>query len=80
MIDFFKQRFTIIFTNYNAILNIVKQIDITIAFINKLNFCFVQIFDYIQQFNVEFRYKFEKQHIVSNVFFFVLLILILIQR
>ena len=60
MMNFLKQNFTIIFINYNAILNIVKQINITTTFINKLNFRFVRVFDYIQQFNVKLRYKFEK--------------------
>ena len=69
IIDFFEQSFTVIFTNHSAALNIVKQINITIAFINKLNFHLVRAFDYIQRFNVKLRHKFEKQHIVSNVFF-----------
>ena len=61
-----KQNFIVIFTNHDATLNIVKQISITTTFIDKLNFCFIRTSNYIQRFNVELRYKLEKQHIVFD--------------
>ena len=38
---------TIIYTNYNVIIKIVKQITLTIIFIDKLNFRLIRAFDYI---------------------------------
>ena len=69
MIDSFEQEFTIIFTNHDVVLNIIKQISMTTIFIDKLNFRFVRVSDYIQRFDVELRHKSDKQHIVSNVLF-----------
>ena len=69
LIDFSKQRFIIIFTNHDAILDITKQINMITVFIDKLNFRFVRVFDYIQRFDVELRHKSNKQHIVFDVFF-----------
>ena len=43
----FEQNSTIIFTNYKIALKIIKQINIIIVFINKLNLRFVKTFDYI---------------------------------
>ena len=47
LIDFSKQDFIIIFTNHDAILNIIKQINMITVFIDKFNFRFVRVFDYI---------------------------------
>ena len=69
LIDFSKQRFIIIFTNHDAILNIIKQINMITIFIDKLNFRLVRVSDYIQRFDVELRHKSNKQHIVLDVFF-----------
>ena len=69
MIDFFEQEFTVIFIDHDVVLNIIKQIKMTITFIDKLNFRFVRASDYIQRFDVELRHKSNKQHIVSNVLF-----------
>ena len=66
-VDFSKQNFIVIFTNHDVVLNIIKQINMTIVFIDKLNFRLVRASNYIQRFDVKLRYKFEKQHIVSNV-------------
>ena len=66
-VDFSKQNFIVIFTNHDVVLSIIKQISMTIVFIDKLNFRFVRASNYIQRFDVKLRHKFEKQHIVSNV-------------
>ena len=66
LIEFLKQNFIVIFIDHNAALNIIKQINITIVFTNKLNFRLIKAFDYIQRFDVELRYKSNKQHIVFN--------------
>ena len=60
---------TIIYTNHEVAFNIVSQTTLFIIFIDKLNFKFIRVFDYIQRFNLNIRYKFNKQHIVSNVLF-----------
>ena len=68
LIKLFEQSSTIIFTNYEIALKIVKQINIIIVFINKLTLRFVKTFDYIQRFNVELRYKLNKQYIIFDAF------------
>ena len=50
----------IIYTNYDVIIEIVKQITLTIIFIDKLNFWLIRAFDYIQRFNLEIKYKLDK--------------------
>ena len=59
----------VIFTNHDAILNIVNQTSFTTSFIDKFNFRFVRISNYIQRFDLDIRHKFDKQHIVSNALF-----------
>ena len=59
---------TIIYIDYNAALNIVKQITLTTSFTNKLNFRFIRASNYIQQFNLKLRHKLNAQHIISNAF------------
>ena len=56
LIEFSKQNLVVIFIDYDVALNIIKQVNITIIFTNKLNFRLIKMFDYIQQFNVELRY------------------------
>ena len=68
LIDFFEQRFTVIFTNHDATLKLIKQTSLNIAFIDKFNLRFIKIFDYIQRFEIELRHKSNKQHIVSDAF------------
>ena len=67
LIDFSKQRFTIIFTNHDATLDIAKQTSMITAFIDKLNLRLVRVSDYIQRFDFELRHKSDKQHIVFDV-------------
>ena len=59
----------IIYTNYDVAIDIAKQITLIIILINKLNFRLMRAFDYIQFFNLDIKYKLEKQHIMSNVLF-----------
>ena len=59
----------IIYTNHSIILNIVKQIFLIIFSTNKLNFCLVQAFQYIQLFHFRIFYKLEKTHLVSDALF-----------
>ena len=65
-VDFFLQKFFVVFTNHEFVLNIVKQINMTIISIDKLNFRIVKISNYIQRFDLEIRHKSNKLYIVSN--------------
>ena len=60
--------FIVIYIDHETILNIAKQIILIINSIDKLNFRFVKVFDYLQRFNLEIKHKLNKQHIVSNAF------------
>lgn len=51
---------TIIFIDYDAILEIVKQTSLITTLMNKLNLRLIRVFDYIQRFELELRHKFEK--------------------
>ena len=59
----------IIYINYDVAIDIAKQATLIIIFMNKLNFRLMRAFDYIQRFNLNIKYKLEKQHIISNVLF-----------
>ena len=59
----------VIYTNHDATLSIINQTSFITSFIDKFNFRFVRISDYIQRFDLDIRHKFDKQHIVSNVLF-----------
>ena len=52
--------FIVIYTNHETALNIAKQIILIVNFIDKLNFRFVRIFDYMQRFNLNIKHKFDK--------------------
>ena len=60
---------TIIYTNYEVAFDIALQTTLFTIFINKLNLKFIRVSDYIQRFNLNIRYKLDKQYIVSNVLF-----------
>ena len=64
-----KQKSTIIFIDHDIALSIVKQVNMIIIFIDKLNLRLIKIFDYIQRFELEIRYKSNKQHIVFDALF-----------
>lgn len=65
-IESLKVTSTIVFIDYNVALEIAKQINLTIVFIDKLNLRLIRVFDYIQRFELELRYKSKKQYIVLN--------------
>lgn len=60
---------TVFYSNHSAALKIARYIILFISFINKLNLKLVKISDYIQKFNIIFKHKFGKQHIVLDVLF-----------
>jgi hypothetical protein len=66
MIEFFK-KFTILFTNHEFVLKIVKQTFLIINSIDRLNLRLIRVFKYIQRFNIIIRHKFDKQHIILDI-------------
>ena len=61
-----QQKSFIIFTNYDVVLNITKQIFLIISSTNKFNLRLIKTSNYIQRFELEIRHKFEKQHIILD--------------
>ena len=59
----------VVYTNHDIVLKLTKQIILITLSTNKMNFCLIYVNDYIQRFEFQIRYKFEKIHIVSNVLF-----------
>ena len=59
----------VIYTNHDATLEFVKQTTLIISSIDKLNLRLVLASNYIQRFNFDIRHKFDKQHIIFDVFF-----------
>jgi hypothetical protein len=66
MIESFK-KLTILFTDHEFTLKIVKQTFLIINFIDRLNLRLIRVFEYIQRFNIIIRHKSNKQHIVPDV-------------
>lgn len=62
-------KFSIINTNHETSFTIVKQTPLFTFLTDKLNFRFVQAFDYIQRFNLIIIHKSSKFHFVSNALF-----------
>ena len=60
LIDFFEQRSIVIFTNHDAVLKLAKQTSLIIVFIDKFNLRLIEVFDYIQRFEIELRHKSNK--------------------
>ena len=60
---------TIIYINYSTTILIFKQINFIIFSINKLNLQLIKIFQYLFNFNIAIKYKFNKLNIVFNVLF-----------
>ena len=52
--------------NHVATITIIRQINLTTSFTDKLNLCLIQAAAYIQQFQLKIHHKFEKQNIVSD--------------
>ena len=69
LIDFFLTKSFVMFTNYDVVLGVAKQINMTIVSIDKFNFRLVKTSNYIQRFELKIRHKFDKQHIVFNALF-----------
>ena len=69
LLDFFLTKSFVIFIDHDAVLEIVKQINMIIVSIDKLNLRLVKTFDYIQCFELKIRHKFDKQHIVFDALF-----------
>jgi hypothetical protein len=65
MIESFK-KLTILFTDHESALRIVKQTSLIISFIDRLNLRLIRVFEYIQRFNIIIKHKSGKQHIVSD--------------
>ena len=62
-------KITMIFINYVANSAIINQIKLIFNNIDKFNLRFVRAFTYLSQFQLNIKYRFNKQHIISNVLF-----------
>jgi hypothetical protein len=60
------KKLTILFTDHEFALNIVKQTSLIITSIDRLNLRLIRAFEYIQRFNLIIKHKSNKQHIVSD--------------
>jgi len=58
--------FTIIHTDHEANVRIVKQISLSMMLTEKQNLCLMHASEYLQHFNLNIHHKSEKQHIVSD--------------
>ena len=59
----------VVYINHDIVLRLTKQTILIISSTNKINFRLIRVNDYIQRFEFQIRYKFDKIHIVSNVLF-----------
>lgn len=57
----------IIYTNYSAVIDVIRQNNIYIMFIEKLNFRLIRILKYFQRFRIKLKHKFDKINIILNV-------------
>ena len=67
MIEFNKCSLTIIYINYLATIFISRQINLTIFIIDKLNLRLIRASQYLFDFNLLIKYKFNKFGVVFNV-------------
>ena len=58
--------FTVIYTDHDVALKIVKQITFIISSTNKLNLRLIKAFDYVQRFNLKICHKSEIQHVIFD--------------
>ena len=58
--------FSIIYTDHDAGLKIIKQTFLTTSFIDKLNLRLVKAFEYVQPFDLIIRHKFDRLYTISN--------------
>lgn len=68
LIELFKLSI-IIYTNHDAVFEIVKQTTFITFFIDKFYLCLIKTSNYIQRFSLIIRYKFDKLHIVFDASF-----------
>ena len=66
MIDFIKKSFTIIYIDHFVVVSIFKQITLTIFDTNKLNLRLVRVSQYLFNFNVIIRHKFNKLNVILD--------------
>ena len=59
---------TIIWMNHVTTVAIIRQINLTTSFTNKLNLHLIQTAAYIQQFQLKIHHKSDKQNTVSDAF------------
>ena len=57
------------YTNHLTTVSIVKQINLTLFLINKLNLRLIKASQYLSQFRLDVRHKSDKQHVMFNVLF-----------
>lgn len=60
------QKYIIIYIDHDLTFDITKQISMIIIFTNKLNLKLVRVSNYIQKFELKFRHKLSKQHIMLD--------------
>ena len=77
MINSTKRILIVIYTNYFVAIFILKQIILIISNIDKLNFQLLRVSQYLSNFDIIIRYKFNKFNIVFNVLFRLLIITLL---
>ena len=66
MIDFIKKSFIVIYIDYFVVVSISRQIILIIFSIDKLNLRFVRASQYLFNFNIIIRHKFDKFNIMLN--------------
>ena len=58
----------VIFIDHVVNTSIIKQITFINNNTNKFNFRLIRVFIYLSQFRFDVRYRFDKNHVISNVF------------
>ena len=59
----------VVFTNHVVNTFIIKQIIFINNNTNKFNFRLIRVFIYLSQFRLDVKYRFDKNHVISNVLF-----------
>ena len=67
MIDFIKKSFIVIYIDYFIVVSIFKQIILITFNIDKLNLRLVRVSQYLFNFNITIRHKFDKFNIIFDV-------------
>lgn len=58
----------IIYINYIVIINIIKQFNLMISLINKLNLRLIRVSKFFNKFDLDIRHKLKKKHIVFDIY------------